>query len=193
MGDCSVRMITPAFTKLQRSIVTSSIWLQDMETRLVWITLLALCDRDGVVRASPLGLAHQARVSNEGCQRALELLQAPDGDSRSLEHGGRRVERIEGGFLVLNYTRVLSEGMTQEKRDYDREKKSESRARQRANGGTVRPEHRDDKGRKKAPKIDKIVTNGFSEPAPSYLEERHKLGCDCQECIDLGVTPGEGI
>lgn len=142
------RMITPAFTKLQRSIVTSSIWLQDAETRLVWITLLALCDRDGIVRASPLGLAHQARVSPEGCHNALELLQSPDGDSRSKEYDGRRIERVDGGFLVLNYTRILGEGAREERRDYNRGKQAEGRARRRANGGTIRPEHVDENGKK---------------------------------------------
>lgn len=137
-------MLTPAFTKLQRSIVTSSIWLQDADTRLVWITLLALCDRDGVVRASPLGLAHQARVEPEACHRALELLQSPDADSRSTEHEGRRIERVDGGFMVLNYQRILSEGAREERREYNREKQAEFRAKKRANGKTVRPEHRDD-------------------------------------------------
>lgn len=141
-------MLTPAFTKLQRSIVTSSIWLQDADTRLVWITLLALCDRDGIVRASPNGLAHQARVSEEGCHKALELLSQPDSDSRSTEHEGRRIERVDGGFLVLNYQRILSEGARQERRDYNREKQAEGRAKKRANGSTIRPEHRDDKGKK---------------------------------------------
>lgn len=133
--------LTPAFTKLQRSIVTSSIWLQDMETRLVWITLLALCDRDGIVRASPNGLAHQARVSTEACHKALELLQAPDADSRSHEHEGRRIERVDGGFLLLNYTRILQEGAREERREYNRGKQAEGRAKRRANGGTIRPEH----------------------------------------------------
>lgn len=139
-------MITPAFTKLQRSIVSSSIWLQDAETRLVWITLLALCDRDGIVRASPLSLAHQARVSQKGCAHALELFQAPDADSRSMDFEGRRVERVDGGFKLLNYDRILNEGAREERRGYNREKQAESRARKRAKGGTVRPEHRDDRG-----------------------------------------------
>lgn len=158
-------MITPAFTKLQRSIVTSSIWLQDAETRLVWITLLALCDRDGIVRASPLGLAHQARVTPEGCHKALSLLQEPDEDSRSHDYGGRRIERVDGGFLVLNYQRILGEGAREERKEYNREKQAEGRAKKRAKGKVVRPEHRDDGGIK--PKIasrNTPTTNGAAYP-----------------------------
>lgn len=175
-------MITPAFTKLQRSIVTSSIWLQDAETRLVWITLLALCDRDGVVRASPLGVAHQARVSDESCMKALEILQAPDPDSRSDEYEGRRIQRVQSGFLVLNHGRVMDEGAREERREYNAHKQAEGRAKKRARGSTIRPEHRDDMG--KTPKIDKIVTKGFFAVPPA-----HKLGCPCEECVALGVTP----
>jgi hypothetical protein len=133
-------MITPAFTKLQRAILTSSIWLQNAETRLVWITILALCDRDGIARCSPMGLAHQARVDPSACESAIEILLAPDPDSRDLGDG-RRIERVPGGFFVINYKRTLGEGAREQRREYNREKKRESRARKRANGGTIRPEH----------------------------------------------------
>lgn len=138
-------MITPAFTKLQRSMISSSVWLQDAETRLVWVTLLALCDRDGISRCSPMGLAHQARVTEEGCRKAIEILSGPDLDSRDRTNEGRRIERCDQGFLILNYERVMAEGAREERREYNREKQAESRAKKRAGkGNTIRPKHRDD-------------------------------------------------
>lgn len=138
--------ITPAFTKLQRSIVTSSIWLEDAETRLVWITLLAICDRDGIARVSDKMLAHTARVSAEGCEAAIKTLMAPDTDSRD-RGDGRRIERVAGGFYVVNYLAKMSEGLSEEQRVSWRTQKAEQRAKARAKGGTIRPEHRDDKGK----------------------------------------------
>lgn len=138
-------MITPAFTKLQRSILTSSIWLTDDSTRLVWITLLALCDRDGIARCSLAGLAHMARVDPDKCGLAVETLMAADPDSRDLGDG-RRIERVAGGFLLLSYERVLGEGAREERREYMRTKQAEGRAKKRAKGKTIRPKHRDDKG-----------------------------------------------
>ena len=120
-------MLTPAFTKLQRSILTSSIWLEDMPTRLVWITLLALCDRDGIARCSPLGLAHQARVEPADCDAALAKLAAPDPDSRDMGDG-RRIERVPGGFFVINYGEKLVEGQRENRRAYDAEWKRKKRA-----------------------------------------------------------------
>ena len=129
--------ITPAFTKLQRSIITSSIWLEDGETRLVWITLLAICDRDGIARVSDKMLAHTARVSEKGCEVAIKTLMAPDPDSRD-RGDGRRIDRVPGGFFIINYLTKLSEGMSEEQRTAWRVQKSEYRAKKKANGGTIR-------------------------------------------------------
>ncbi len=94
------------FTKLFASIVMSTIWREDDKTRIVWITLLALSDKDGVVEGSIPGLAHVASVSIEDCERALETLQKPDKYSRSPEHDSRRIEPVYGGWLILNRTSV---------------------------------------------------------------------------------------
>lgn len=138
-------MFTPAFTKLQRSILNSSIWMEDSDTRLVWIVLLALCDRDGIARISPANIAYTARVTEDGADHALQVLEAPDPESRNTDYEGRRIRRVEGGYEVLNYTRYLNESSAGERREYFRQKKAESRARQRAGGKTIRPEHRDDR------------------------------------------------
>ena len=50
------------YTKLHSNIIHSTIWRAPNHVRLVWITMLALCDRDGVVEASVPGLADAARV-----------------------------------------------------------------------------------------------------------------------------------
>lgn len=110
-----------AFTKLFQSITTSSIWAEDDKTRLVWITMLALCDSDGVVRASVGGLAHASRVSREDCERALECLSSPDADSRSVEYEGRRIERVNGGFALLNHAKYRDARTQDERTAYMRE------------------------------------------------------------------------
>jgi hypothetical protein len=91
------------FTKLFSSIVLSSIWSEDDKTRLVWITLLALSNADGYVSASLPGLASTARVSIPDCECALQKLAAPDPYSRNKDHEGRRIEAVDGGWLILNY------------------------------------------------------------------------------------------
>lgn len=90
------------YTKLHASILDSSVWLTDKETRLVWITMLAMADQDGVVNASVGGLAHRARVTHEECQAALDVFMKPDPDSRD-GTTGERIEKVPGGWLVLNH------------------------------------------------------------------------------------------
>lgn len=90
------------FTKLFQSILTSSVWREDDKTRLVWITLLALKDKNGEVEASVPGLAHMAGVAIEDATLALEKLMAPDPWSRTKDYEGRRLEEIPGGWIVLN-------------------------------------------------------------------------------------------
>ena len=90
------------YTRLDNGIVTSSIWSADSDTRVVWITLLAMSDADGVVQSSIPGLAHVANVSLEACEKSLNYLSSPDAYSRSAENEGRRIKSIEGGWIVLN-------------------------------------------------------------------------------------------
>lgn len=98
-------MAGKGFVKLYESITRSSVWLESNETRLVWITMLVVANAEGIVEASVGGLAHLARVSKPECRAALDILEGPDDDSRSPEHEGRRVERFDGGWLVLNHAK----------------------------------------------------------------------------------------
>lgn len=92
------------FTKLFSCILDSSIWELDQEARLLWITLMSMADVEGIVRAVPAGLARRARISQEGCEAALALFLAPDPDSRSMREEGRRLLKVDGGWLLVNHT-----------------------------------------------------------------------------------------
>lgn len=120
------------YTKLFQSLVTSSIWQEPNETRLVWITMLALADREGVVEASVPGLANVAKVSLEKTQEALKVLKGPDKWSRSQEHEGRRVEEVDGGWRILNHGKYREKLSSDDRREYQRVKQAEYRRVRRA-------------------------------------------------------------
>jgi hypothetical protein len=94
-----------AFTKLFSSIITSTVWMEDDQTRLVWITMLALADKNGEVQGSVPGLARIAAVPVDACRVALTLFLSPDPDSRTKDDEGRRIEEIDGGWLLLNHAK----------------------------------------------------------------------------------------
>lgn len=91
------------FTKLFSSILDSSVWLEDLPTKVLWVTMLAMADEEGVVGASVGGLARRAGITREDCERGLERFLAPDPDSRNADHEGRRIEKVPGGWLMLNH------------------------------------------------------------------------------------------
>lgn len=92
------------FVKLYTKVLDSSIWVtEDAPTRLLWITLLAMSDSDGVVRAPLVGIAARARITLEEAERGMERLTSPDLHSSSSDHEGRRVEANgPGHWTVLN-------------------------------------------------------------------------------------------
>lgn len=107
------------FTKLFSEIVTSSIWSESDKTRIVWITMLALVDdAEGFVPASLPGLANAARVSMEDCAAALDVLEAPDPHSRTPDHDGRRIGKVPGGWLILNYPKFRDRDRQEKRREY---------------------------------------------------------------------------
>lgn len=60
-------------------------------------------DQNGFAQfASVPNVAHRARVSLEEAQEALRCLECDDPNSADPDHAGRRLERVQGGWMVLN-------------------------------------------------------------------------------------------
>lgn len=92
-----------AYCKLSSSIVTSSIWNEPIATRVVWITFLALKNQDGFVEGVSSSLCRVANVTREDFDIAIKTLEAPDIDSKNPANDGKRIEKTDGGWIVLNH------------------------------------------------------------------------------------------
>lgn len=92
------------YVKIFSRILDSSIWDEDNETRLLWITLLAKADWDGFVIATDHAIALAARLSDAATAKSLAVLQAPDPQSTSPACEGKRIEKVQGGYLIVNYS-----------------------------------------------------------------------------------------
>lgn len=93
-----------SFFKCHNLMLQSSVWtIENSDTRIVWITMLMLADRNGEVMASVPGLANSAKVPIEVCVEALDRLQQPDKWSGSKVLEGRRIVPIERGWEIVNY------------------------------------------------------------------------------------------
>jgi hypothetical protein len=127
------------YVKIFQSILDSTVWQEDLPTKVVWITLLAMKDCDGYVGASIPGLASRAGVSVEQCEKALHKFLEPDPYSRSKENGGRRIKEAPGGWVVLNHLMYREKLSAEERREYQRIKQAEYRARKRQLAKGVQP------------------------------------------------------
>jgi len=117
------------YTKLFNSILYSTIWQEPNETKILWITLLAMSDQYGEVHASIPGLAKMAGITLQECQDALGRLLAPDPFSRTPDNEGRRIEPVEGGWLLLNHAKYRGLMSVEERKEYNRKKQAERRSR----------------------------------------------------------------
>ena len=115
------------YTKLFQKILYSTIWSEDDKTRIVWITLLAMCDSEGNVMASLPGLARAANVDLKATELALKKFMSPDRHSTTEDHEGRRIERIDGGWRLLNHSKYKEMMTLEYRREYNRLKQAEYR------------------------------------------------------------------
>lgn len=121
------------YNKLFSSILDSSIWLEPNPTRIVWITLLATMDEDGFCRFAKIeNLRARARVSMPEAEKAISALEDPDGEAGEQDFDGRRIERVPGGWLVLNAAKYRDLVTRAVNREQTRQRVSRYRQRKRA-------------------------------------------------------------
>jgi hypothetical protein len=93
------------YTKLDSGIVYSTVWMQSHDTLRAWIALLVLADATGLVRSSVPALAHLCFIKPDRMREIIQSFEDPDPDSRIQDYEGRKIQAIEGGWLILNYLR----------------------------------------------------------------------------------------
>jgi hypothetical protein len=127
------------FTKLHECIVRSSIWTEDLVTRIVFVTFLAMADASGNVIGVRKRLAASANVSIEEYDRAIEKLSSPDPESKTPDHEGRRIIPIPGGWHLVNYAKYRANRDPERRREQNREAKRRQREREKKASAKCQP------------------------------------------------------
>lgn len=103
------------WTPLWSQVVESTLWEEPLPVRVLFLTMLAIKEPDHVVRMPFRRLCKKANMEPEVVSGALKVLEEPD--TLSVDHqpfGGRRVQEVEGGWLILNgehYRQAMSKLM----------------------------------------------------------------------------------
>lgn len=111
----------PRWIKLHSTLTISSIWREPLATRVVWLSLMSLCDMDGIAHISDDRIAAAANVSEDEAKAALKSLMSPDPHSKDPEFDGRRLQKVSGGFRLLNYFKYRNIQPPMDKKAYMRD------------------------------------------------------------------------
>lgn len=93
----AVATVAP-WVPIERQLLESTVWETDPVVRVLFVTLLLIAHepgRRGRIDMTLKALAGRACLSPDDTKRALEVLMAPDPESRSSEEEGRRVAPID--------------------------------------------------------------------------------------------------
>jgi hypothetical protein len=167
------------YNKLFTKILDSSIWLEDHATVRVWVTLMAVMDQDGMCQfASVANLARRANVSTEEATVAVKLLEGPDPHSSDPDNDGRRIERVPGGWIVLNSRKYRAIVSANESRRLTAERSK--RYRDRKKNGVTSVTRRDETAERHAPitqaeaEAEAIVLEGNNSPDLALFPDGRK-------------------
>ena len=119
-----------SYAKLFSSITESSLWcVGSKEARLLFVSMLARADAAGVVESSLPGLAKLASLTLDETVNAVNELESPDPHDRSGVAEGRRITKIDGGWMLVNYSVYRERRSEAERREYMRTYMQEYRKR----------------------------------------------------------------
>jgi hypothetical protein len=96
--------------------------------------MLAIANKHGEVQASIPGLAQIAGMALADTEAAIAKFLAPDKYSRTPDDEGRRIEPIEGGWLLLNHSKYRAMASKDEEKTASAKRQAAFRQRQKRNG-----------------------------------------------------------
>lgn len=107
----------------------SSLWEEPPFVRVLFVTMIALKDADHVCRCDPYKLHNKANLSEQETLDALKILESPDKRRKLIkqEFEGRRIEKVEDGWLILNGMKYRSMIQQIRRREYKNQWQRESR------------------------------------------------------------------
>ncbi len=94
------------YGKIFDSIYDSTL-ADDWRALITFQQMIVLCDADGVIDMTPAALSRRTSIPVDIIKAGIEILEAPDPYSKTPDHEGRRIERIDDhrpwGWVIVNH------------------------------------------------------------------------------------------
>lgn len=110
-----------SFIKAHQELVSSSIWEGPYHHRIAWTALMVTCNTNGISPVTEASLYRVANITKEEAEDAIKAFTSPDPKSRTPDYEGRRIERVSGGFKLLNYFKYRDIRTPEQKNKYMRD------------------------------------------------------------------------
>lgn len=91
-----------SWAPLSDGLVDSSIWEEPDHVFRVFIGMMSIKDHTHVVRKNTYELSRRLHMNHEVVLDALKVLSSPDARRPGQPHNGRRIEAVDGGWVLLN-------------------------------------------------------------------------------------------
>jgi hypothetical protein len=123
------------YGKIFEQFFDSTIVDQELSVRYAFMAMIVLSDENGIIDMTPEAIARRINLPVRQVKAALEVLEAPDPDSRNSESEGRRLVRVDDhrgwGWIVVSKEIFRDMKSPVEEREKARERKRRQRERER--------------------------------------------------------------
>jgi hypothetical protein len=106
------------------------------EASAVFMVMLSLCNREGIVDMTPEAIAGQTGWPIDVIRKGIAELEAVDTRSRTPDHDGRRILKLDDhrdwGWRITNYVKYRDQLRAAERREYLRQAKEKERSAKRS-------------------------------------------------------------
>lgn len=132
VGDSHNVSHTSMYAKIFKSMFDGTLRGKSDEL-LVFVNLLANADKEGFVDRHFKAISDETGIPIKRVEEAVTQLESPDGESRTQELEGRRLERIDEhrnwGWRIVNYLKYRKMQDEESRRESQRERQRACRAR----------------------------------------------------------------
>ena len=117
----------------------------DPMVRLVFMDMVILADKDGVVDMTHEAIAARTNVPIKSVCDAIKSLEGPDPRSRSSRENGARIKRLDEhrdwGWCLINYEYYIKKGSRADKNEADRVRIAQIRSKNKSVASCSKPSH----------------------------------------------------